>query len=85
MLRERAAPDRRLVVEITNPPRPLLAARARAELVAALGMVDYVVIADGARHSDATPDATPDAPADAGITERFIQHVLHRHRPEGRG
>ena len=77
MLRERAAPDRRLVVEIVNPPRPLLAARARAELVAALGMVDYVVVAEGAK--------TSETPADAGITERFIQHVLRRHRPEGLG
>ena len=77
MLRERAAPDRRLVVEIANPARPLLAARARAELVAALGVVDYVVVADGA--------ASSDDPADAGFTERFVQHVLHRHRPEGHG
>ena len=77
MLRERAAPDRRLVVEIANPARPLLPARARAELVAALGMVDYVVLADAGNNSD--------APADAGITERFIQRVLQRHRPEGRG
>jgi len=77
MLRRHSAPDRRLVVEITDPPQPLLPARARAELVAALGMVDYVVLADGAK--------TSDAPADAGFTERFVQHVLHRHRPEGRG
>ena len=77
MLRERSRPDRRLVVRITNPPRPLLPARARAELVAALGVVDYVVVADGGE--------IPEAPADAGITERFIQQVLRRHRPEGRG
>ncbi len=77
MLRQHTAPDRRLVVEIANPPRPLLPARARAELVAALGMVDYVVLADGGK--------TSDAPADDGFTERFVQHVLHRHRPEGRG
>ena len=35
-----------LVVVVLDPPEPLLAARARAELVAALGMVDYVVPAD---------------------------------------
>ena len=69
-----AAPDRRLVVEITNPPRPLLTQRARAELVAALGMVDYVVLKSGEAASQ-----------DADITERFIQHVLRRHRPEGTG
>jgi hypothetical protein len=35
------------VVEVTNPAQPLLAQRARAELVAALSMVDYVVLGDG--------------------------------------
>ncbi len=63
-----------LVVEVTNPARPLLAQRARAELVAALAMVDYVVLAPG--ESSALP------PADAGITERFIEHVLLRHAQE---
>ena len=41
------SPDGILIVEITNPARPLLAQRARAELVAALEMVDYVVLKDG--------------------------------------
>lgn len=77
MLHQHATSGSRLVVEIANPPRPLLAARARAELVAALAMVDYVVLNDGAKPSE--------TPADTGITERFIQHVLHRHRPEGQG
>lgn len=36
-----------LVVEIGEPPQPLLAARARAELVAALEPVDYVVLGRG--------------------------------------
>jgi glycerol-3-phosphate cytidylyltransferase-like family protein len=67
-LRERAAPGQTLVVEITNPPNPLLPQRARAELVAALSVVDYVVLGNGA-HSD-----------DASITERFIEHVRNRHR-----
>ena len=63
---------RLLIVEVTNPPRPLLAQRARAELVAALSMVDYVVLGDrdGA------------AARDADITERFIQHVFERHSQE---
>jgi bifunctional ADP-heptose synthase (sugar kinase/adenylyltransferase) len=74
-LRQCATRDRPLVVEITNPPRPLLAQRARAELVAALGMVDYVVLKNG----------EPEAPGDADVTERFIQDVLRRHRPEGSG
>jgi bifunctional ADP-heptose synthase (sugar kinase/adenylyltransferase) len=75
LLRGYVARNRRLVVEITNPPRPLLTQRARAELVAALGMVDYVVLKDG----------EPEVSQDADITERFIQHVLRRHHPEGTG
>jgi len=62
-LRERAAPGQTLVVEITNPPNPLLPQRARAELVAALAAVDYVVLGNGAQSDDAS------------ITERFIEHV----------
>ena len=63
-------PDRPLVVEVTNPGQPLLAQRARAELVAALSMVDFVVLGDG------------DGTTDADITERFVEHVLDRHRQE---
>lgn len=62
--------DNPLVVEITNPPQPLLSQRARAELVAALSIVDYVVFGNGAT-----------AP-DAEVTDRFIHHVLQRHRQE---
>lgn len=61
-----------LVVEITNPERPLLTQRARAELVAALSMVDYVVCGNGG------------AGADADLSERFVQHVLERHREESK-
>jgi hypothetical protein len=66
LARERE-PGRLLVVEVTNPAQPLLAQRARAELVAALAMVDYVVLGDGS------------AGQDADITERFIAHVVERH------
>jgi glycerol-3-phosphate cytidylyltransferase-like family protein len=58
---------RLLVVEITNSAHPLLGQRARAELVAALAMVDYVVLGAGSQA------------ADAGVTERFIEHVIERH------
>jgi bifunctional ADP-heptose synthase (sugar kinase/adenylyltransferase) len=69
-LREHVAPGQTLIVEITNPANPLLPQRARAELVAALASVDFVVLGNGS-HSD-----------DASITERFIEHVLNRHRAE---
>jgi bifunctional ADP-heptose synthase (sugar kinase/adenylyltransferase) len=45
-------PDRPLLVVVLPLPGSLLPERARAELVAALRMVDYVVTAD-----DAAPDA----------------------------
>jgi hypothetical protein len=45
-------PDRPLLVVVLPLPGELLPRRARAELVAALRMVDYVVTAD-----DAAPDA----------------------------
>jgi bifunctional ADP-heptose synthase (sugar kinase/adenylyltransferase) len=69
-LRDTREPDQTLVVEITNPPQPLLSQRARAELVAALSMVDFVVLGNG-----------PAAP-DADLTDRFVKHVLQRHRQE---
>jgi bifunctional ADP-heptose synthase (sugar kinase/adenylyltransferase) len=39
---------RRLAVLLSDPPDPVLPLRARAQLVAALRAVDYVVLADGA-------------------------------------
>ena len=36
----------RLLVILTTPANPILSARARSELVAALAMVDYVVAAE---------------------------------------
>ena len=73
-LRQAREPGSLLVVEVTNPVRPLLAQRARAELVAALSMVDYVVLGN--------PEAGAGPAIDAGLTERFIDHVLERHRQE---
>ena len=74
---EAREPGRLLVVEVTNPAKPLLGQRARAELVAALSMVDFVVLGDG--------EAGGAAPMDAEIKERFIEHVLERHRQETHG
>ncbi|MBM3746069.1 MAG: hypothetical protein FJW34_09745 [Acidobacteria bacterium] len=47
-LAELAAPGARLVAVVTDPPEPILPARARAELVAALRVVDWVVVGPGA-------------------------------------
>ncbi len=70
-LREHARPGELLIVEVTDPETPLLPQRARAELVAALAMVDYVVLANG---------SSANAIVDAGVTTAFIEHVLRRHR-----
>jgi bifunctional ADP-heptose synthase (sugar kinase/adenylyltransferase) len=63
-------PGRLLVVKVTNPAQPLLAQRARAELVAALSMVDFVVLGDGG------------AATDADLSERFVEHVLRNQQRE---
>ena len=77
LLRQFVAPGQLLVVEVTDPVQPLLAQRARAELVAALSMVDYVVLANG------QPPSEP--AADTGLTERFVKRVLERHSEGGAG
>jgi bifunctional ADP-heptose synthase (sugar kinase/adenylyltransferase) len=71
-LEQARKPGQLLVVEVTNPAQPLLSQRARAELVAALSVVDYVVQGDG------------EPGTDADITARFIEDVLERHRQEKR-
>ena len=72
-LRECVKPGQLLVVEVANPEAPLLPQRARAELVAALSMVDYVVLGNG---------EPANGIVDAGVTTKFIEHVLRRHRGE---
>ena len=69
-LAQQRQPGQLLVVQVTNPAKPLLAQRARAELVAALSMVDFVVLGDTATGMD------------TDISERFVDHVLDRHRQE---
>ena len=65
-----------LVVEVANSPKPLLSQRARAEHVAAIREVDYVVLADGAGTSESINDAD--------ITTSFINHVRARHAAESK-
>jgi glycerol-3-phosphate cytidylyltransferase-like family protein len=61
-LQKLSEPDQLLIVVITNPPNPLLPQTARAELVAALAAVDYVVIGE--------------AVDDPQMTSDFIDHVI---------
>ncbi len=73
-VREFVKPGLPLIVVVTNPPAPLLPQAARAELVAALSDVDYVVLKVG--------PAPSDEPEDARITQDFIAHVARRHAGE---
>ncbi len=74
-----------LFVIVLDPPAPLLGARARAELVAALAMVDYVVPAG--EHAAAelinrftAGEIVREEAADLLRAERLSQHVQRRHQ-----
>ncbi|MBI3472244.1 MAG: hypothetical protein HY013_12885 [Candidatus Solibacter usitatus] len=70
-LRQLRRPGYELVVVLRDPPDSLLEPRARAELAAALDMVDYVVLgADGQLPVDATLEEDRQA---------LIEHVIERH------
>ena len=70
-------PGTTLAVIIEDPPRPLLSRRARAELVAALAVVDYVVL----ESSEVTHQGLEDLP----MRERFCEYVARRTRGEDGG
>jgi bifunctional ADP-heptose synthase (sugar kinase/adenylyltransferase) len=69
------SPDFLLAVVIQDSPRPLLPVQARAELVAALSAVDFVVIDS----NGAAPVDLEDLP----IREQFSEHVRRRHSGNG--
>jgi D-beta-D-heptose 7-phosphate kinase/D-beta-D-heptose 1-phosphate adenosyltransferase len=81
-LRDGAA---RVMVIVTDPACPILPARARAELVAALSAVDFVVPSEEERLEDiltrleATEVLRGEA-ADETLTEQLIRHVQTRQR-----
>jgi bifunctional ADP-heptose synthase (sugar kinase/adenylyltransferase) len=84
-LREIAGEDAALFVVIHEPERPILPARARAELVAALGVVDYVLLAEALASEDSFGRLRPDAvyreeAADRRRTLGLMLHVQNRHR-----
>lgn len=73
-------PGRSLIVAVVTHPGEVLAAEARAELVAALRMVDYVVTADHATVDDFIERVRPVAvvrleAADRDRTRRLIEHA----------
>ena len=75
-LAELATPGAALVVVIEDPPQPILPARARAELVAALQAVDCVVLgAPTNLPAEAVFDETWE---DLGRAEKFMAEVRAR-------
>lgn len=80
------ADGRHLFVVVLDPPEPVLAARARAELVAALAVVDYVVPAgrqaaeELLRYFQAGEIVMEEA-ADLRRARQLTEHVQRRHQP----
>jgi bifunctional ADP-heptose synthase (sugar kinase/adenylyltransferase) len=64
-----------LFVAVGEPERPLLPAAARAELVAALGMVDYVVPGGAPIEAD---EVFREESADERLSRDFVQYVQNR-------
>jgi bifunctional ADP-heptose synthase (sugar kinase/adenylyltransferase) len=83
-LREIADGEAALIVLIREPERPILPARARAELVAALRVVDYVVLAEALASEDSFGRLQPDTiyreeAADQRRSLGLMLHVQSRH------
>jgi cytidyltransferase-like protein len=74
-LRQLCANGERIVVAVADPPEPILPIRARAELMAALDCVAYVLTGV----SRIPSNAIDDRPLDAERARVFAQHVLARH------
>jgi len=83
-LRQIAAGATKLFVIVLEPPTALLAPRARAEMVAALAMVDYVIqageqAAEGLLRCFSADEIVREESADLLRAECLKQHVQRRH------
>jgi len=84
LLRDFARPGSTLVVVVTANRDPLLSLRARAELVAALSVVDYVFAAEDGRADAILAALAPEAVLrceqdDQRRTAELIAHVQSRY------
>jgi bifunctional ADP-heptose synthase (sugar kinase/adenylyltransferase) len=75
----------KLFVAVLDPPRPVLDARARAELVAALAVVDYVVPADKEAALEllghfTAGEIVQEESADLERARQLTEHVQRRHQ-----
>lgn len=73
----------KIVAIVTNPPEPVLSLSARAELVAALAAVDYVIAAQDNTVAEIVARLKPDEviheeSADLERTRDLIAHVRER-------
>jgi len=83
-LRQIAAGATKLFVVVLDPPTALLAPRARAEMVAALAMVDYVIpageqAAESVIRCFSANEIVREESADLLRAECLKQHVQRRH------
>lgn len=71
-----------VAVLLADPPDPLLPARSRAELVAALRGVSHVVLPwdDGSAFTPSGVDVTDEFSADLERRQSLVSHVHRRHR-----
>jgi bifunctional ADP-heptose synthase (sugar kinase/adenylyltransferase) len=76
-LQQLRSPDSCLGVVIQDPARPLLPIQARAELVAALSAVDFVVFETNGLASEELDDLP--------FREQLSDHVRRRHSGNGAG
>ena len=77
-LRELAGPDGKVLVLLANPERPILSARARAELVAGLRIVESVVLPPEAGEEIQWPadvDIRHEEAGDIRRRQALIRHV----------
>lgn len=83
-LREIRAGHECVVVLLTDPPAPVLDSFSRAQLVAALDMIDYVVLPQECASSAGferygTISVYREEAADEARLERLVRHVHDRH------
>jgi hypothetical protein len=74
-----------LIVLLADPPDPILDAASRAQLIAALDMIDYVVLPQECASSvdferAGRVSVYPEEAADEARFQRLLEHVHRRHR-----
>ena len=84
-LREIADGSGAVFALVLDPPQPLLSSRARAELVAGLGVIDYVVPAEEQAARELLSHFHPgeivrEESADLLRASRLTEHVQRRHQ-----